>query len=131
MKFLMIAAMSFVASTSSFASSLLCNGVDGYEISFNTPVNEWHDITIKKNGSILLSGLRDNVDYVLKDSVTGEYNWVYRGVSVNDGIISSIILAISHNQNVSSTVDSGIGNAVITVGGSITEVKGLSCTFGF
>ncbi|MBK9323807.1 MAG: hypothetical protein IPM97_12835 [Bdellovibrionaceae bacterium] len=127
MKLLLASGLALFLSSTSFAATLFCDGVDGYEISSSVPVRKWHNITVKKNGAVLLSDLSENVGFIKKDTVTGDYMKIYRGVTVRAGVINSIILAIRLNPDGGYT---GTGDAVLFDGSATAEVKGLNCKMG-
>lgn len=127
MKLLLVIGFALFISSTSYAKTLFCDGINGYEVSSSVPTIEWHKITVKKDGVVLLSNLRENDDFIQKDSVTSEWLHVYRGVSVNNRVINSIILVIRLNPDGGYT---GTGDAVIFDGSNTTEVKGLSCKIG-
>ncbi len=122
---LVLSLLVLLTSASVYASDLYCNGVNGFEIS-NMPGNHapWTVITVKQNGAVVVSELNDNDSVIQKDDATGDYVQIIRAVTVNNGVISSLILSIHLNDDGGQT---GVGNAVIYDGKNTFVVNGLIC----
>jgi hypothetical protein len=106
------------------ASSVYCDGKNGYVISSVQTPDHWHNLTIKKDGAVVMTDLLDNLPQISLDSVTQEYSLVYRGFALHNKVMNSLVLSIWLYSLFGYT---GIGDAVIFNGTTAIEVSGLNC----